>query len=1029
MDQNDRMNKLKALVDKYLEYKSKGLLESSSEQTIRDWLQEFLCIFGWDVRNTSQIIQDKKLSPSEIDRLESISSTNTKPDYTFLINHKKVTFLDAKSTDVNIKDNAEVAFQIKSYGWSVMAPCAFISNFEEFAIYDCTYIPERNQSPKLGRIYLTIDNYLENFEILDNHLYKKNIFADKLNLLYSKSLEGNRQIKKQTLDYTFANELSLFRLKLANEILINNKETILNNVESLSYITQIIINRVLFIRVCEARGIEEENLLKRYYEKGFWETFKESSYFEFYDHYDGPLFEKNKLINNLMIPNTVFESLLNYLYYPSPYRFDVISTRLLSDIYEILLSKKLEINGDLVTAKLKSEYTKNKGAVSTPQYIVQDIIRRTISKDKLLREGIDKLFENKILDIACGSGSFLIEAYDHLENIFLELYITGDDPNYDKYFVKQNGICILNLEGKKSIIENCIFGVDIDFEAVEVTKMSLCLKVVDSTEHISEYSDIGFFGKKILSKVGENILCGNSLVPSDILDTFPSIRDQREEYMKTNIFDFNTVESFKKVFDKKDGFDYIIGNPPYVEVKNYNTDLRFMHLYIKNKYISAQNGKVDLSIPYIERGLELLNDKGKIGFIVQKRFFKTDYGKHIRKLISEKNLVSTIIDFSSTSIFRSRITYVALLFLDKTQPKRFLYKSVESDIDTLESDLRSLNDSDCSTLSSSFLSSAPWNFSDIELLYIKSELLKYGTLGDFVNVKVGVQALWDRAYHTRPEKINDITLEGKSQLEDNFEIELDACRPLICNEKFYPFRNDLPDVYVIFPYDVDSSGNVKSISFSEYSHKFPLAGEYLLRNKDCIKENVETYQDSETWHLYTRCQNHGAIYPKVLIPMTSLDTYATVSISSSIYCDNANVYFLEAENKNEDSLYALASIINSTLFSVLARSIANPQTNGYFKFNKQFLEPIPFPVANFKNNYKNIVSELAHLSLMIREEQSKYIISSPSQRRSIISLLNNYWNKLDDLVYDLYELNDSQKNYFQSKGRNISRVQCLESLI
>lgn len=1029
MNPEHRKQSLRRLIDEFRQFKSTGRLDLTSEETIRTWLNRFLEIFHWDVRDTSQILQEKVLSTEERERLSEIESQNIRPDYTFKIAKQKLTFLDAKDISINIENDADAAFQIKSYGWSISAPCAFISNFEEFAIYDCTYVPERSQSPNLGRIHLTIDNYLENFEILDNHLLKENVYNGKLNTLYSDTLRENLSIKKLTPDFTFAEQLSSFRIELANNILSNNRDYITDNAENLSYIVQIIINRILFIRVCEARKIENEELLKNYCRNGFWDTFKNSSYFDFYEHYDGLLFDRVNSIHGLIISDDVFERFLNYLYYPSPYKFDVIPTKLLSDIYEIFLSKKLEIENNEVLDKYKSEYVKTKGAVSTPQYIVQDIVKKTIRKQEIIESGINQFFNKKTLDVACGSGAFLIEAYEYLEELFKELYLTSNDREFDQYFITRDDEIIINLKGKRALFENCIFGVDIDPEAVEVSKMSLSLKIVDSIEYLEAYSEIGIFGSKILDGVGKSIKCGNTLVSTDILDLYPNLADNQEELFKTNIFDWWSEEGFNKIFQENGGFDYIISNPPYVEVKNYNVDLPCMHQYIKEKYPSARNGKIDLAIPFIERAVQLLNKNGRLGFIVQKRFFKTEYGKKIREIITEKKLISSITEFETTSIFKGRITYVSIIVLDKTQPDSFFYKKICNEIDTLPSELRNLetpelNPSMYLQIPSSVLSATPWDFTDPEFLRIRNDLLELGRFGDFANVKVGIQVLWDGAYHIRPIRFQNGILVGKTSLEDEFEIELAACRPLICNERFYCFRQDDADVYVIFPYDLEND-NVSEIQFTEFASRFPLAAQYLLRNKSTIQDNVKTIPDDEKWHLYTRVQNHGATYPKVLIPMTAKDTFATISFSDKVYCDNANVYFVEIEDKSETNLYALAGIINSTLFSVLARSYANPQTGGYFKFNKQFLEPVPFPKENFRNNLNTIVNRLAECSQNIKQDQERYLTASPMQKRTIKLLLDRNWKKLDELVYDLYELDAATKAFFESKGRNKDRISIL----
>jgi hypothetical protein len=1035
MSSEQRKENLAELIAKFNRFKQDGKLDLTSEETIRTWLNDLLAIFGWDVRDTSQVLQEKVLSKAAKERLREIDSQNTKPDYTFRVAKHNLTFLDAKDITINILENADAAFQIKSYGWSIIAPCAFISNFEEFAIYDCTYTPDRTQPSNLGRLYFRIDEYISSFEILEEHLLKENIYKGKLNELYSATLQDNKYVQKVTPDLRFAAQLSDFRLSLASDILQNNPAYIGENSANLSYIVQVIINRILFIRVCEARKIEVDGLLLSYKEQGFWDTFKNSSYFEFYNHYDGPLFERVNAIHNIVVSNEVFDSLLQYLYYPSPYKFDVIPTKLLSDIYEIFLSKKLIIDAGIVKDEIKSEYLKTKGAVSTPNYIVQEIIKRTIQREKLLDNGIEILLATKVLDISCGSGVFVLEAYDFIEDIFKELYLVNHNPDFEQYFFASDTDVIVNLLGKKAIMDNCIFGVDIDPEAVEVAKMSLSLKVIDTSEYLESYREIGIFGSRILNGIGNNIKCGNSLVESDISEIFPSIIDNEEELLKTNTFDWNNDQGFQEIFELKGGFDYIIGNPPYVEVKNYNVDLPYMHLYIKVKFPSSKNGKVDLAIPFIERAIGLLNTAGRLGFIVQKRFFKTEYGKKIRGIITQANYLNSIIDFEATTIFKDRMTYVALLMLDKTSPSSFSYKYFRNNIELLPSDLRETPIPEIAPeqyiiLPSTAASATPWSFEDTQLIEIRTRLLSTGCLGSYAHVKVGIQVLWDRAYHIRPLSVNNGILRGKTHIVEDIEIELAACRPLICNENFYSYRNDNADVYVIFPYEI-VNGTISEILFPDFEKRFPLAGNYLRRNKTAIESAVETlpkkfpekYND-DYWHLFTRANNHGATYPKVLIPMTALDTFATVTFSDVTYCDNANMFFIEAPQKDENTLYALSAIINSTVFSVLARSIANPQSNGYFKLNKQFLEPVPFPCQKFIDN-DAIKTQLAKAAKKIRDLQNKFISASPSQKRTYTRLLLTKWQLIDELCYQLYNLSAEEIAFFNGRGRNVNRIDIL----
>jgi len=141
--------------------------------------------------------------------------------------------------------------------------------------------------------------------------------------------------------------------------------------------------------------------------------------------------------------------------------------------------------------------------------------------------------------------------------------------------------------------------------------------------------------------------------------------------------------------------------------------------------------------------------------------------------------------------------------------------------------------------------------------------------------------------------------------------------------------------------------------------------------------------------------------------------------------DNANVFFIDAPEKDENSLYALSAIINSTVFSVLARSIANPQTNGYFKFNKQFLAPVPFPIDNFRQN-EQLKSQLKKVAKRIDKLQVSYLSSSPIQQKTISRLLTRNWNFLDELCFQLYGLTNSEKAFFNEKGRNVDRINILK---
>jgi len=1020
-----------ALLHEYARYKREGRLADASEETVRGWLNQLLALFGWDVLDTSQVTQEKKLTKAEAANAGMIGSSATRPDYTFRANKQKITFLDAKSLDVRIENDAEAAYQVRAYGWSIGAPCAFVSNFEEFAILDCTITPAHGQRPDIGRIYIRMEQYADNIQTLVKCLSRPNVVAGSLFDVFGGGQSEERGITRISPDAKFASELSAFRLSLAQEILGQNRDQIAGNSELLGFLVQVVMNRIIFVRVCEARGIEPEGLLRDFQRAGFWGSFSTSCYGDFYNHYDGPLFGRIGQFANLTVRDTVFDRLLDLLYYPSPYRFDVLPIAMFGDIYEQFLAKKLAISGDDVIEQLKPEYIKTNGAITTPSFIVREVVDRTIPKEHVDRNGLKSLFATTVLDFACGSGAFLTTAFSHLESIALALFDQGAEPPVDGLFLRSAQGTSLTIAGKRRLLRSCIFGVDIDAEAVEVARMALSLLTVDALDFREDYHSLGVYGQRILSEVGANIRCGNTLVSSDIVDQYPQLIEDGDALRKVNPFDWEQSSGFPDVFEAKGGFDYVVSNPPYAEVKNYNVDMPYMFAYVKQNYGTARNGKVDLAVPFIERGVSLLNSEGRMGLVVQKRFFKTDYGQHVRAFLTARQLLSSIVDFQSTSIFKDRNTYIASVVLDKAG---------SSDVEYILRDekgtdlVATLSDPEYAQRASServlypaeAFGANPWVFGSAQLSALRSSLLsKYGDLSDAVKFRVGIQALWDTAYQIIVRRVEGNYLIGDTGLEQNVRLEANACRALFINQGFYPFRSDETKTFVLFPYDV-SDGQVDEILFTEFESRYPAAGGYLARHKSTVTSNVQTHP-GERWHLFTRVQNHGATFPKVLVPMTALDTFATVTLRSDLYCDNANMYFLELRNRQEEFLWAMAAIINSSLFSTLARDVANPQSGGYFKFNKQFLDPMPFPTDRFYGGDPAFISQLAEASRGVREVQDRYKNGTPTQRAAAAIQLQSLWNRLDECVVNLYELTLDDLQHIPKLGRNVSRISLLNT--
>jgi hypothetical protein len=255
----------------------------------------------------------------------------------------------------------------------------------------------------------------------------------------------------------------------------------------------------------------------------------------------------------------------------------VLGVEILGNVYEQFLGKVIRLTaGHQAKVETKPEVKKAGGVYYTPQYIVDYIVKNTVGK---LVEGKEKtpeeIVEMKILDPACGSGSFLIGAYTYLLRYHLDWYVNNEPKKHKKavFQVRENEWYLTTAE-KKRILLNNLFGVDIDPQAVEVTKLSLLLKVLEneSRESIDQQVKLGLEG--VLPNLGDNIKCGNSLIGPDFYDLGQATLFGDEEMRRINVFDWDDdVKGFGEIM-KCGGFNCVIGNPPYVEFKRLDAEIK-----------------------------------------------------------------------------------------------------------------------------------------------------------------------------------------------------------------------------------------------------------------------------------------------------------------------------------------------------------------------------------------------------------------------------------------------------------------------
>jgi len=292
--------------------------------------------------------------------------------------------------------------------------------------------------------------------------------------------------------------------------------------------------------------------------------------------------------------------------------------------------------------------------------------------DYIVANTVGKLLEGKtpveaaalkIVDPACGSGSFLLGAFQYLIDWHEKWYLDNDPGKWTKGKTPAlnevtNGYRLTTLK-KKEILLNNLHGVDIDAQAVEVTKLSLLLKVLEE-----ETGQLSLGLERALPDLGRNIQCGNSLIGEDYF-AGQLVVDPAER-RRVNPFDWQTA--FPQVFSQG-GFDAVIGNPPYVRSNNMNSHDK--EYWKTTQRYSTVTGKFDIYLLFIENAIKTLKQSGYLSYIIPYPILSQSYASLIRNFVLNQCLILNIVDLSKLSVFTAKVsTCILVLRREKDQSKR-----------------------------------------------------------------------------------------------------------------------------------------------------------------------------------------------------------------------------------------------------------------------------------------------------------------------------------------------------------------------
>jgi type I restriction-modification system DNA methylase subunit len=1017
-----------SLIERFEFHRQAYILGKYNEtQLRREFVDKFFSALGWDVDNNKGFSEKyKEVLHEEPVR---IRGTTLFFDYTFRIGGARKFIVETKKPSVRIKDAAEAALQLRRYAWNQKLPLSILTNFEEFAIYDCRIKPENGDAASKARIeYFTYKEYPEKWDWLISIIAPDSILRGSFDK-YAETTKGKRGTA--TVDDDILAEIEQWRDALAKNIALRNASL---TVEELNSVVQRTIDRILFLRICEDRGIEEYETLHKLLE-GEQVYGRICQLFRYADDkYNSGLFHfqqepdwdesPDTLSLTIAIDDKVLKEIIKRLYFPnSQYEFSLIPPAILGHVYEQFLGKVIRLTeGHQAKVEYKPEVKKAGGVFYTPQYIVEYIVKHTVGelvKDKTPRE-VSKL---RILDPACGSGSFLIGAYQYLLDWHRDWYIANLVPVFkEKNSVTDPAVQVLLPEQapkkkksaatidlpiynpgngkevrlservrsdwklttaeKKRVLLNNIFGVDIDQQAVEVTKLSLLLKVLEEENQETVSKQLTITAERALPSLDHNIKCGNSLIGWDILT--PEM--PADEVKRINPFDWS--KEFEPVM-AAGGFDAVIGNPPYVRQETLGTVFKD---YAKEHY-ETYAGTADIFTYFIEKGISLLRSKGLFSYIVANKWMRANYGRPLRQFLKAKQIVE-IIDFGDLPIFKGATTYPCIIRVSKGDVDGLISVTIADTLefpsldDYISQRERKLNKSD--------LNDDGWSLAEEKQTLLLTRLLKKCvSLDDYIkgNVFRGILTGLNEAF------IIDDTI--RNQLITAEPTCAEIIKPFLSGKDVKRYQNLRAKKFLIFTkrgIDIKKYPVIENYLKQFKNQLIPKPSDWRGENWQGRKPgNYQWYEIQDSVEYYLEFEKSKIIYPEVCKqPEFSLE-------ESKLY-PNKTCFIMPGNDKY------LLGLLNSRLNFFFFQTILPKLRGGFFLPSYISLKKIPIRTINFSDpadvaRHDRIVTLVTQMLDLNRKLQDARL---EQERTMLYRQIEATDASIDKLVYELYELTEEE---------------------
>lgn len=607
-----------------------GVKEAHVRQSLIDPFFEAL---GWDVRNAAMAApQYREVIPE--DSLD-VEGQQKAPDYTFRVGTLPKFYVEAKKCGVNISADPAPAYQLRRYGFSAKLALSILTDFEELGVYDCASRPRPTDKASHARIqYFRFSEYPDRWREIWDVFSREAVWSG----TFDQYAASKRKRGTSEVDSEFLKDIEGWRDVLARNLALRNSDL---SADDLNAAVQRIIDRLIFLRMAEDRGLESYGqLLKLCEQPNIYDRFMSGLCRKADQKYNSGLFHFQKetgvadapdtLTPRLAVDDNALKPILQNLYFEHgcPYHFGVLPVEILGTVYERFLGKVIRLTaGHQAKVEEKPEVRKAGGVYYTPAYIVNYIVQNTIGK-QIEGKNPANLAGGKtsppfrVLDMACGSGSFLLGAYQFLLDHCLKWYQTNPSPKHAKaVYQNDKGEPCLTIAERKRILTTHIYGVDIDRQAVETTKLSLLLKALEGENDTTLSHQMTLLHERALPNLSDNIKCGNSLIASD----FSMVP---EDLVRVSAFDWPA--QFSEAM-KAGGFDAVIGNPPYVLLQDEFRDDQQL-AYFRQNYKGA-SFKLDTYHLFIEQGIKRCRRNGRLSLITPSNFLTNNHLDALRRFI------------------------------------------------------------------------------------------------------------------------------------------------------------------------------------------------------------------------------------------------------------------------------------------------------------------------------------------------------------------------------------------------------------